>query len=98
MHGDNLLRQAQGVLGEAVLDADDPLTRSAIRQGYHLIRAVLEDRNPDAPCEHTDPWSAETFNDLWKDDNGVRPHGFTWTGRNVRDWIALRDIKKWLNE
>jgi hypothetical protein len=95
MQGTAMLQQAQRVLGERVFEAESSLERSAIRKAYELIRAVLEDRNPDAPCGETDPWSAETFNDLWKDDHGCRPHGFQWTGKTVRDWIAVRSINNW---
>jgi hypothetical protein len=96
VHTVAVLQQAQGVLGDKVFEADNSLDRSAIRAAYHMIRRVLEDRMPDANCAETDPWSWETFSDLWKDDNGCRPHGLNWTGRNVRDWISVRQVNGWV--
>jgi hypothetical protein len=95
MHQDSVLRDAQKALGERVFEAESSIERTAIRKAYELIRAVLEDRHPDAPCGETDPWSAETWSDLWKDDHGCRPHGMQWTGKSVRDWIATRSINSW---
>jgi hypothetical protein len=96
MHEDSVLRQAQKALGDRVFEATDSLERSAIRHAYNFIVRVLEDRHPEAPCHETDPWLAETFADLYKDDNGFRPHGFEWTAAAVRDWVAVRSINNWL--
>jgi hypothetical protein len=96
IHTVAVLQQAQRALGDRVFEAESSLERSAIRQAYQMIVRVLEDRLPDANCAETDPWTWETFNDCWKDDNGCRPHGLTWSGRNCRDWLAVRSVNNWL--
>lgn len=57
---------------------------------YGRIREALEAIYPDAHCASTDPWSYETYAELYKDDYGSRPSGQV-TGPEVRRWIARRD-------
>lgn len=75
-------------LGDGIWDADT-LEKFARRGAYHHMSRALEEMFPDAPGGRTDPWSAETYSDLYKDDYGCRPRGHV-TGREMRAWLKAR--------
>ena len=51
-----------------------------------LQPALLAAYGEDAYCHMVDPWMAETFSDLYKDRNGIRPRGFSY--KYMAEWMA----------
>lgn len=92
---DEELREAQTVLGDEIWDRS-PLEQTTRRAAYHIIRGELETRYAEGECHANDPWSWDTFSDVYKDDNGWRPKaGSGWDGPTVRAYLNQRQIKSW---
>jgi hypothetical protein len=79
------------VLGDGIWDV--PLVEKFARRGaYHHIRKALEVLYPQASGSLTDPWIAEVYSELYKDDYGFRPRGHM-NGKQMREWVARRDAE-----
>lgn len=79
------------VLGDGIFEAS-LVEKFARRGAYHHIRKALEGLYPEASGSLTDPWIAETYSELYKDDYGVRPRGHL-TGKAMRAWVWSRDAE-----
>lgn len=79
------------VLGDGIFEAS-LVEKFARRGAYHHIRKALEGLYPEASGSLTDPWIAETYSELYKDDYGVRPRGHL-TGKAMRLWVWSRDAE-----
>ncbi|MGE8141735.1 hypothetical protein ACQKOE_07155 [Novosphingobium sp. NPDC080210] len=79
------------VLGDGIFEAS-LVEKFARRGAYHHIRKALEGLYPEASGSLTDPWIAETYSELYKDDYGVRPRGLL-TGKAMRLWVWSRDAE-----
>lgn len=79
-------------LGEDIFDYmgsdahDDRMEYFARNGAYHRIRQGLEALYPNASGSHTDPWTAESFSECYKDRCGCRPSG-RYTGAEMRDYL-----------
>lgn len=88
---------AQLVLGDDIFEYMNSETTEgqvryfAMQGAYARIRDALEAIYPEASGNSTDPWSAETYSDLYKDRYGFRPN-LSVTGKVMRDYI--RSCKK----
>jgi len=56
------------------------------RKRYNKIREAYEEAYPNADVSESDPWSAETYSDLYKDQHGFRPRHHI-TGPDARAWL-----------
>ena len=78
-------------LGEDVfqfMDADNHEDRMEYfgRVGaYHRLQKAVEETYPEELGHLTDPWTAETFSEIYKDRNGFRPSNYT--AKEMREWL-----------
>lgn len=108
VQADEDLIAARDVLHEEAFECSDR-TRQAINAAYSLIVAQLEERhlpayrenvdagNPKQHANFTDPWSFETYSELYKDDTGSRPRHFI-TGPAVRAWLHCKSIEQFFDK
>lgn len=80
---------AQLKLGEDIfefMEAEDHVAVFARQGAYNRCRMFTEKRFPAIHASISDPWSFQTYSDLYKDRNGFRPRGRI-TGAEVREWL-----------
>jgi hypothetical protein len=81
------VEQRVSEITERFWDADEA-EQAVLRAEYRevLQPALLAAYGPNESCFIVDPWTAETFSDLYKDRNGFRPRSFNY--RAMMDWMA----------
>lgn len=89
------LQQAQNVLGENIWDCTER-EQNARRAAYRATVATLEERNPNADVGATDPWTAESYSEVYKDDHGFRPRGHI-SGQRARAYLNARQVNDYFD-
>lgn len=81
------VEQRVSEITERFWDADEA-EQAILRKEYRevLQPALLAAYGPYESCFMVDPWMAETFSDLYKDRNGIRPRSFNY--RAMVEWMS----------
>lgn len=72
---------------------DSPIYLRAVTVYDASVATLIGILGPSAPCSAVDPLTFETFCDVFKDRNGFKPRGFSWSLGEVHAWLlAQRDL------